>query len=207
MSNTIHFLCLPFTLAIASCAVEGEPTSSTELDVTLDTCATGHDPNASLLFNGTQDTYTRGETAINTTCHCAAWQKDANANGEAHANTAYPDCRPSTYVDVRWDLWLPILAYEVEVPAWSLTNGDTECSNSTLAVKLFKEVSGAWVQQGPEEDFHPTPLGNGVCAPLQITGGGDTGANYRIHARATRGLDANNHGFETVKIYAYGYNE
>ena len=207
-------LAVPTTLvlALAACTVaptdaSDQPTATVEAAVTLDKCATDHHANASLLFNGTTDTYTRSDATINTTCHCAAWQKDANQNGEAHADNAFPDCRPSTYVDIDWDVWLPVLAYEVDVPSWSLTNGDTECSNSTLAIKLFKETSpGVWTQQGPQQNYHPHTLASGACSPLQVTGGGDTSATYRIHARATRGLADKNHGYETVKIIAYGFN-
>jgi hypothetical protein len=197
---------------IASCAVDpagatDEPTSSVDEEITLDKCATGHDANASLLFNGTTDMYTRSNATIDTICHCAAWQKDANQYDEDHANAAYPDCRPSTYVDIDWDVWLSALVWEVEVPSWSLTNGDTECSNSTLAINVFDETSpGVWTQSGPQQNYHPHPLGNGVCSPLQITGGGTTANRRRIHARATRGLAEYNHGYETVKVYAYGYN-
>lgn len=60
-----------------------------------------------------------------------------------------------------------------------------------------------WAQQGPEQTLHPVPNANGVCGSVTFAGGGAADGNlYRVHALATRGLAANNHGYETVKISA-----
>jgi hypothetical protein len=94
------------------------------------------------------------------------------------------------------------------VPSWTLSNGQTECENSTLLVKYYKETSPGVFTFQFQQSKQPTWTGSN-CTPIGITGGGTADGNrYRIKALATRGLgDLNHeHGFETVKIYGYVYN-
>lgn len=213
MSKFMLSVVSPLTIFIASCAVDPEPSSDgstgsiAQATTIFDDCAVDHAANAfEDVALGSPQTYTRkGDPTINFTCDCKAWQQDANANGTAQADIDHPHCRSNTFVNVRWATALsPIPQYLVEVPSWSLTNGDTECSNSTLAVSLWKlDSTNTWVKQGPTQTVNPVPDSNGVCGPASIGGSAaTTGELYRIHAIATRGLDDKNHGFETVKISA-----
>jgi hypothetical protein len=194
---------------LAACAIDtGEDveTSSAAGEVTvLDTCATGNNSNARLLYNGSTDSYTRGEGTINNTCECRGWQRDVNDHGEAVADANHPDCRPSTYVTIDWDVWKSTLAWEVEVTSWSLTNGTTECENSTLEVSVLRDTTAGTYELQSTDRRHPHMLPNGRCSGISMGGGGTTDARFKLRARATRGLFEYDHGFETVKITAYGY--
>jgi hypothetical protein len=208
MSKANFLLAFPFTLTIACGVGADDPaTASTDQDVTVhDKCATGNQPNASLVGDGPDDVYTRSANTTNVTCGCEAWQREVNLNNgdTTQANIDHPDCRPGTVVNIDWVGDAGLIRYDVEVPSWSLTNGDEECSNSTLTIQLFKRESGSWVEVPPERRIHPQPIGGGVCGPLNVSGGGATDATYRIRAHATRGLFEHNHGYETVKIHAFG---
>jgi hypothetical protein len=212
MSNFMLSVACPLALFIGGCALDpdrssdGSTGSVDQATTVLDDCAVDHAPNAreDVAFNSPQ-TYTRkGDPTINSTCDCKAWQKEANANGTDQADSLHPLCRSTTFVNVRWATEFADAPFSVEVPSWSLTNGDTECRNSTLTVSVWKfDSTNTWVKQGPTQTVHPVPNGSGICGSASISGFGNaTGELYRIHALATRGLDDNNHGFETVKISA-----
>lgn len=210
MSKFKLLIASPLTLLIASCALDPEPSSDgrtgsiDQATTIFDDCAVGHAANAfeDVTLTSPQTYMRRGDPTINFTCDCKAWQQDANVNGAAQADLDHPDCRSNTFVNVRWASASAFAHYLVEVPSWSLTNGDTECNNSTLAVSLWKlDSTSTWVKQGPTQTVHPVPIGNGVCGSASLGGFGTaTGDLYRIHALATRGLDDKNHGFETVRI-------
>lgn len=216
MSNFMLSIVGSFTLLITACAVDaagadrppdGSAAAIEQATTVLDDCAVGHAANAfEDAALASPQSYTRkGDPMINFTCDCKAWQQDANANGTAQADLDHPLCRSNTFVNVQWENAVgAIPQYTVEVPSWSLTNGDIECKNSTLAVSLWKlDSTNTWVKQGPTVTKSPTVNSNGVCSSVQIQDvAGSTGELYRIHAIATRGHDDNNHGFETVKISA-----
>ena len=213
MRNPSTLLAIPCVLLVASCAID--PADVVEDDVTtgtveaettvLDNCAVGHDENAFIGIFSAFESYTRkGDPKINYDCECKAWQKDANNLGEAQADLNHPQCRKETVVDIKWNVWFPNLAYAVTVPSWSLTNGDIECENSTLAVSYWKKTGPNQYTFQHQGVWHPQVMSDGTCSSLTYIGiGAADGSTYRIKALATRGLDDNNHGFETVKISGY----
>jgi hypothetical protein len=204
------------SLLLSACAVDSVEdaldTSTVSDEVTvLDNCATGTSANAKLLYDDypTTDTYTRkGDPMINYTCGCRQWQRDANELGEEVADAQNPSCRATTFVNIQFDVSYPTPRWKVEVPYWSLTNGKTECLNSKLEVSILRETSPNHWELVDKETRQPTwDASSGTCNEVFISGVGTTSYRTRIKARATRGLFENNHGFETVKISAFGFGQ
>jgi len=200
---------------LTACAVDGEPDHSSAPTVdpvfstVLDKCATGDNANATTtVLDFQDDTYTRTATTIDTTCGCAAWQVDMNANGAAQANQDYPSCRPWTYFDVAIQE-LPSNDLGANVSNWGTTS-KTECENSELDLSIEENVNGTWIAYWPTTlnhfyVFHPTfDATTGSCNELDkahtVTGAG----NYRVKARAIRGLDQYNHGYAGVVMTQSG---
>lgn len=210
MPNSNLSLALPLTLLIASCAAAplgaGDETtgSADQADTTiLDDCAVGHAANATAVTSGSDVAYTRSAATINaaTHCDCADWQQDENLNGEAQADADHPTCRPDTFLDILWEHSTVPPWWWVVVQSWNVANA-TECNNSTLNVSLWEQTSpNVWTKQSEQTVNAVWDVNSNVCSPTSISGNDVTyGVLYRIHARATRGLAKNNHGYETVTI-------
>jgi len=161
---------------------DGDVASTSEAMTDVTDCAEYGQENAytTLSQSQTRDTYTRTGHTINVTC------------GEDPA---------TSWTTVDFDVSYGGSAmFLAEVPSWTLTNGQTECENSTFDAMFFKLVGTQWQQMGGTE-VHPT-WSNGACsvvgyaAPPTLPGA----ATYRMMARATRGLAEYNHGYETVEI-------
>jgi hypothetical protein len=217
MTNRTYWLALP--ALIAGCAIDstdasdgadgsdGEDLATSSVDQAVTTkCAVGHASNAQLSVFSALESYKRtGDPAINYDCDCLAWQKEVNNSNETTADAMYPKCRASTWVDISWQVWGYNHAWEVSVPSWTLTNGDTECNNSILEVEVWDEIAPNTFQFQYQTSWQPHVMPDGTCSPIGITGGENLGRNRRIKATATRGLFTKNHGFETVKISGYTY--
>ncbi|HUJ63648.1 MAG TPA: hypothetical protein VLX92_34350 [Kofleriaceae bacterium] len=223
--RTLAVLGFSFSLALGGCGVDSDDpsTASTDQAITnITDCATGAQENADgVLALGADGTYTRNASTIDPTgahdCGCKAWQADDNANGEAQADHDFPSCRPGTIVQYDNEATQQT-GYLVNalVPSWTLTNGQTECENSTLDVRVdfwngtkWQDVWPGVNGQGQDlaEQVHGKWQG-GTCQPAGLTSPQGVVLNrgtYRVHATATRGLAADNHGFETVQIWANVY--
>jgi hypothetical protein len=213
MNKLIAAGCFALALGTLGCmeAPDAPALGATEHASTIfDDCATWTDANASEFSSNVGDGYTRSQATINNTCGCADWQVDQNLHGTAHANAAFPDCRPTTIVD--FSLASGGRQVSAEVPGWThLVNGKTECLNSTFEAKLqkFNWGTGAYDTIASSGLLHPT-WSSGACDPLLwvqdlwigVGGSGD----YRMRARATRGMDEFNHGYETVNIRVRPWN-
>jgi len=210
--------CLVAAIGLVACVdAPGDTTDDVsqtkQAGTVYDQCAVGDNDNGQIESINVEDTLTRNFNTMNGTgthdCNCINWQQEANATSEAHANTLFPKCRPTTFVET---LVADSGAYDIGalVTSWhAMENGRTECLNSTLNVKVqkfnwttheFETMIG-----GASGDLHPT-FSNGACNPvgfqLQVLGSPD---DFRVRARATRGLGTAGaeHGFEAVEVFAY----
>ena len=211
VATSTCLLTIASAILVAGCATDGiDDESRVEESITTkyDECAVNHAANAMEDVTGSFETYTRkGDPTINYDCDCLDWQKDARDHGEAQANIDHPLCRPETIVNMKWEVWYPVLAWEVRVPSWSLTNGEIECLNSKLVVSYWKETSPGTFTFQFSQTKQPTMLADGTCSSISLGGSGTADGNrYRIKALATRGLDDKNHGFETVKVTGSTFN-
>lgn len=177
------------------------------------TCAAGSTANSSTtIAGGGGETYTRTAGEIDTTCGCDAWQVDYNANGEAQANSDYPQCRAWTWVDATITQFGNAGAeLGADVENWGTTS-KTECENSELDIAIEEEVDGTWYGSWPAEAghyyiFHPTfNPSTGSCEELEkLHDPTDIGV-YRVKTRAIRGLEADNHGYAGLYTIALPVN-
>lgn len=185
-------------------------------------CATGALENADTTLTYTGDgTYTRAASTINpdnqpSQCTCMDWQADANLVGTAQANIDFPKCRTGTILQIAagGQQQLGYIANTL-VPQWDNVSNQTECENSTLEVHVDMWTGTQWLDVWPGTNssgqklarvVHPTWSGTS-CNPVGLSSPQGTvmQGTYRLHAKATRGLDANNHGFATVQLWGSVY--
>jgi hypothetical protein len=198
---------LALALGFTGCLDAEEHVSDTDQAVTVfDSCATGSGvANAMEESINVGDTWLRSGVKINSTCDCLNWEIEKHNTDEATANVLHPKCRPMTIVEYGLGAGVRRLKAETN-GTWEITN-PTECVQSTLNV---------WVQQfdasvhdyvtitgGFSGDVHPTWTGTNCVQSsffkdVLIGVGGSQ--DFRIKARATRGADTTNNGYEGVVI-------
>jgi hypothetical protein len=198
---------LALALGFTGCLDAEEQVSDTDQAATVfDNCATGSGvANAMEESINVGDSYTRYGLKINSGCDCLLWQGVKNATDEATANAAYPKCRPMTIVEYGLGAGVRRLKAETN-GTWEITD-PTECAQSTLNVWVQKFDSSVsdWVTitGGFSGDIHPTWLsGNCVQSSFykDVLIGVGGSQDYRIKARATRGANTTNNGYEGVVI-------
>jgi hypothetical protein len=216
------------TIAFASLAgcTDQEPDTGTQDQAisNITNCATGALENADTALSYSGDgTYTRSASTINpdnlqSQCTCMDWQADANAFGTAQANLDFPRCRTTSILQIAagGQQQLGYIANAL-VPQWDNVSNQTECENSTLEVHVDQWTGTQWLDIWPGTNaqgqklarvVHPTWNASAQsCNPTGLSSPQGTvlQGTYRLHAKATRGLDANNHGFATVQLWGSVY--
>jgi hypothetical protein len=195
---------LALALGLTACVDASDHVSDTDQAATVyNDCATSSDTNAMEYSINAGDTYTRSGHTINQTCSCMAWQVKKNATDEATANAAFPNCRPTTIVDFGLGAGNRILTAQVDT--WNVSS-QTECQNSTFSVALqqFDWTTDKYVTIASSDTSPTWNASTSTCSGPSFAqevavgvGGSD---DFRIRAKATRGLDQFNHGFEGVII-------
>lgn len=213
----LKFLAIASVLGFAGCVGVDESTdtgadsdeaSASQASTLYDRCAVGLDQNGAISAINVGDSIVRSTDTINGTgtnqCDCLQWQKDMNATGHSSITT----CRPTTVVEAQLGSWRSY-SLGAKVTSWHLTNGETECNNSTVNVKVQKwnqtTLQFETLPGGASGDLHPhwngTSCEQVVFAPRISV---DTENYYQVRAVATRGLGTPGfaHGFEGVTVYA-----
>jgi hypothetical protein len=192
------------SLLLGACATDST-TNTVDQDVSIwDDCATGTSA-ANALVGEPPDSYTRSGSTINQTCGCKQWQIDNNAFGKTYADSHNPDCRPTTIVDFGLHVQQGGYLVGAEVPTWNISD-QTECQNSTLHVKVQQWDGTQYNDLWTPPDASPVWSG-GTCHSVSLYHGPfwNVPGPLRVRAKATRGLDDFNHGFEGVKVQAFVY--
>ena len=198
---------LALALGFSGCLDTDEHVSDTDQAVTVfDNCATGTGvANAMEESINVGDTYLRSGLKINSTCDCLAWEIEKHNTSEATANALHPKCRPMTIVEYGLGAGVRRLKAETN-GTWEITNS-TECVQSTLNVWVQQYDASAHdyvtITGGFSGDVHPTWTGtncvqSSFSKDVLIGVGGSQ--DFRIKARATRGADTTNNGYEGVII-------
>jgi hypothetical protein len=206
-------IALLLPLSIAACATSPEEVATDDQASTIyNNCAVNDNADAGETSINVGDSYTRKASTINTTCQCSQWQvidTGSGANdGLAAANKKFPKCQPTTIVDFNLGTGA---AYDLTgvVSSWpDLTMGslrETQCTNSTVFVKLekFNHTTNSYDIIDHSDAQHPS-FSNNTCGPAGatfkaiVTPG--TEQDFRVRALGTIGLDADDHGFETISV-------
>jgi hypothetical protein len=171
----------------------------------LNNCATGTQNNGSAFVSYTGTELTRSAFNINQTCDCIEWQLDKAKFSAAHANQAFPKCRPGTLViwTVNGEQLGYVAGMELSPADWHLTNGQTECENSTAVLEI-EDAQHNTIWQPPP--VHGTWGGTGcnginIASPQGIVMSG----TYYVKGHIERGLPEFGHGYETAKLYVNPY--
>jgi len=197
---------LALALLVPACLDDAaDDVSATEEASTLiDMCATSGENAFSSISFGT-DSFTRPANRVNPSgsgnCDCKNHQEYSNLHGEAAADIAFPNCRAWTVVD--FSVGGQQLGYKLgaEVGTWTLGNGQTECNNSAFHVEVQQWNGTGYTTIWDPGVFAPIWTGTACVGPsLMSPQGVVLSGSYRVRARARRGLDEFNHGYETVTV-------